>query len=196
MFEQGIIPTDRWVRRAAGKIAGFAGFFAIVALTAALLTACSSPSASGNEQNRTVENNPEENRNGGAPTVPAIPAGVELFAANCSACHGAAGEGQPNWHIEKADGTLPAPPLNGDGHTWHHGDGLLYRIVSQGGALPEYPSFKSGMPAFGDRLTHQEIIEVLTYVKSLWGDKEKRGLSIRESQAIVSEQDPFPVGGE
>ena len=199
MFEQGIIPTDGWVRRAAGKISGFAGFFAILALTAALLTACSSPSASGNEQDRTVENNPEENRNernGGAPTVPAISAGAELFAANCSACHGAAGEGHCNWHIEKADGTLPAPPLNGDGHTWHHGDGLLYRIVSQGGALPEYPSFKSGMPGFGDRLTHQEIIEVLTYVKSLWGDKEKRGLSIRESQAIVSEQDPFPVGGE
>ena len=51
------------------------------------------------------------------------------------------------------------------------------------------------MPAFGDRLSHQEIIEVLTYVKSLWGDKSKRGMSIQESQALASEQDPFPSDG-
>ena len=52
------------------------------------------------------------------------------------------------------------------------------------------------MPAFGDRLSREELIEVLTYVKSLWADKTKRGLSIRESQALVSEQDPFlPEGG-
>ena len=51
------------------------------------------------------------------------------------------------------------------------------------------------MPTFGDRLSHQEIIEVLTYVKSLWGDKTKRGLSIRESQTLASEQDPFPSDG-
>ena len=115
-----------------------------------------------------------------------------MFASNCAACHGAGGEGQLDWHIEKADGTFPAPPLNGDGHTWHHGDGLLYRIVSQGGAVPEFPSYKSGMPAFGDRLSRQEIIDVLAYVKTLWGEKSKRGLTIRESQSIVSEQDPFP----
>ena len=61
---------------------------------------------------------------------------------------------------------------------------------------PLYPGFKSAMPAFGDRLSHEEIIEVLTHVKSLWGDKTKRGLSIWESQALVSEQDPFPPEGE
>ena len=117
---------------------------------------------------------------------------------DCAVCHGVGGEGQPDWHVRKKDGTLP-PPLNGDGHTWHHSDGLLYRIVSQGGVIledPRYPSFKSAMPAFGDRLSHQEIIAVLTYVKSLWGDKTKRGLSIRESQALASEEeDPFPPGG-
>ncbi len=60
---------------------------------------------------------------------------------------------------------------------------------------PRYPNLKSAMPAFGDRLSHEEIIDVLTYVKSFWGDKTKRGLSIRESQALVSEQDPFPPEG-
>ena len=57
---------------------------------------------------------------------------------------------------------------------------------------PRYSDFKSAMPAFGDRLSHEEIVGVLTYTKGLWGDKRKRGLSIRESQALVSEQDPFP----
>ena len=109
-----------------------------------------------------------------------------------------AAKGQPDWHIRKDDGTLPAPPLNGDGHTWHHPDGLLYRIVSQGGKIsedPSYPSFKSAMPAFRDRLNHEEIVAVITYVKDLWGDKAKRGMSFRESQALISEEDPFPSGG-
>ena len=89
-------------------------------------------------------------------------------------CHGADGEGQPNWHLKKPDGVLPAPPLNGDGHTWHHGDGTLYTYVSRGGRFfesPDIPSFKSGMPAFREVLAHDEIIAVLEYVKSLWGDK-------------------------
>ncbi len=121
--------------------------------------------------------------------------GRGIFAANCAVCHGASGEGQPDWHIRKDDGTLPAPPLNGDGHTWHHADGLLFRIVSQGGALFEdssVPGFKSAMPAFGDQLSREEIVSVLTYIKSLWADKTSRGISIREAQASASQEDPFP----
>ena len=121
--------------------------------------------------------------------------GQEIFAATCATCHGSGGEGQGDWHIRKPDGTLPAPPLNGEGHTWHHGDGLLYRVVSQGGQLwedPDIPQFKSGMPAFGDQLSHEEIVDVIEYVKSLWADKEVRGVSIIEHQAAMSDSDPFP----
>lgn len=124
--------------------------------------------------------------------------GQEIFASICAACHGTQGQGQPDWHISNPDGTLPAPPLNGDGHTWHHPDGHLYRIVQQGGKIQEdpvlLPNFKSAMPAFGAQLSHEEIIAVITYVKSLWKDKVSRGLSIRESQANVSTNDPFPDG--
>ena len=122
----------------------------------------------------------------------AAKSGRTMFVANCAGCHGAVGEGQPDWHIRKADGTLPAPPLNGDGHTWHHSDGLLYRIVRDGGAELAVPGFNSGMPPFGEILSQQEIIAVLTYVKSLWDGKTSRGLSISESQAYLSQQDPFP----
>ncbi len=125
-------------------------------------------------------------------TSPSAPSGRTLFAANCAGCHGAFGEGQPNWHIRNADGSLPAPPLNGDGHTWHHSDGLLYTIVRDGGAQLSLPGYKTVMPSFNEILSHQEIVAVLTYVKSLWEDKTSRGLSISESQAYASQQDPFP----
>ncbi len=148
----------------------------LLPLTLALLTACTS-----------------------SPYDPAVVArGEELFAANCATCHGVGGEGAANWHVTKDDGTLPPPPLNGDGHTWHHGDGLLYRIVGNGGAEfedPRFGSFKSAMPGFGERFSHDDIVAVLTYVKSLWDGKTSRGISIAESQARASENDPFPPGG-
>ena len=131
----------------------------------------------------------------GTATPAGPPPGQETFATVCAVCHGAAGEGQPDWHIRKADGTLPAPPLNGTGHTWHHADGLLFRIVSKGGELwedPSLPDIRSGMPGFETQLTREEIIAVVEYVKSLWGDREVRGASIVEQQSRISETDPFP----
>ena len=127
----------------------------------------------------------------------ATSSGQAIFRANCAVAHGADGEGQPDWHIKKPDGVLPAPPLNGGGHTWHHGDGTLYTYVSRGGKAfesPDIPSFKSGMPAFGEVLSHDDIIAVIEYVKSLWGDKVAEGLGLKKqaSQALVSETDPYP----
>ena len=50
------------------------------------------------------------------------------------------------------------------------------------------------MPAFGEALFHGEIVAVFEYVKSLWGDKVARGFGVmmRESQSLVSENDPYP----
>ena len=129
------------------------------------------------------------------PSASTVRTGEEIFTTTCIACHQAGGVGQPDWHIPNAEGVLPAPPLNGDGHTWHHSDGFLYRYVKNGGKMletPSLPDFKSGMPAFGEQLSHEEIVAVLTYVKSLWGDKTSRGSSIAEWQALGSVEDPFP----
>ena len=163
--------------RAVGRLVP--GVVVFLALAAVLAAACSPPEGEG----------------GGRAAVPESLNGQAIFAANCAVCHGVDGQGQSDWHIPQANGVLPAPPLNGDGHTWHHSDGLLYRIVTNGGAIledPRVPSFKSGMPAFGEQLSHQEIVAALEYVKTLWKDKAKRGVSIREAQAEVSERDPFP----
>ena len=186
MLQESALPTVRHVRSTGVGALGCPAAVAILILASVLLTGCSSSP----DQDTPTPGSPS--------IVQSAPTGREIFESNCATCHGAGGEGQPDWHVRKEDGTLPPPPLNGDGHTWHHADGLLYRIVSQGGKIleaPRYPSFKSAMPAFGERLSHQEIVEVLTYVKSLWGNKTKRGLSIRDSQALVSEQHPFPSEG-
>ena len=115
--------------------------------------------------------------------------GQQIFAATCASCHGANGEGADNWRVRDDDGRLPPPPLNGDGHTWHHSDGVLYGIVSEGGLGI---GSGSNMPAFKDQLTREQIIAVLEYVKTLWEDKEIDGFSIRDTQRELSEVDPYP----
>ena len=180
------MPTIRYVHATAVRNIRPVGAVAIVILVSVLIAACSSSPG------------PDNPPPSSAPTGRDAPIGQVIFASNCAVCHGVGGEGQSDWQVRKEDGTLLPPPLNGDGHTWHHADGLLYRTVSQGGRIfedPRDPSFKSAMPAFGDQLSHQEIVAVLTYIKSLWGSKTKQGLSIRESQASVSERDPLPSGG-
>lgn len=122
--------------------------------------------------------------------TPLDPKQVELgravYQANCAQCHGANAEGQPFWLQRNPDGTLKAPPHDQTGHTWHHGDGLLFRIVRDGGSIYETPGFKSNMPAFGDRLSSEDIKAVIAHFKSLWGPDE------RSFQEEVSQRDPFP----
>lgn len=98
--------------------------------------------------------------------------GATLYADHCAACHGAALEGQPDWQTPNPDGTFPAPPHDATGHTWHHGDGLLTDYVRLGGQkaleMRGVTGFASGMPAFGEVLTDQDIAAVLDYIKSSW----------------------------
>lgn len=111
--------------------------------------------------------------------------GEALYAERCAACHGAALEGQPDWRAAKPDGTLPAPPHDESGHTWHHGDGLLFDYVKRGGqavlADAGIENFASAMPGFGDVLSDADITAVLDYIKSTWPPR------IRELQRTRTE---------
>lgn len=110
--------------------------------------------------------------------------GEALYQANCASCHGDNLQGQPNWRSQGEDGLLPAPPHDKTGHSWHHGDGLLFSYTKLGGkeALAQQGvDFDSGMPGFGDQLSDQQIWDILTYIKSTWPDRE------RELQATRSE---------
>ena len=70
--------------------------------------------------------------------------------------------------------------------------------MSKGSELwvdPSLPNLKGGMPGFEMQLSREEIIAVLEYVKSLWVDRQARGVSIVEHQSRISEADPFPPPG-
>lgn len=124
----------------------------------------------------------------GPPKQPAnsdTEAGAKLYAENCASCHGAQLEGEPDWRSPKDDGTLPAPPHDQTGHTWHHGDALLFNYTKLGGQAALEASgvtdFVSSMPSFGDQLSEQEIWDILAFIKSTWPDR------MRETQQVRTE---------
>lgn len=120
-----------------------------------------------------------------------IAAGVALYAANCAACHGADLEGQENWQSPGSDGRLPAPPHDETGHTWHHGDRLLFDYTKFGGQAvmaAQGIEFDSGMPGFEGQLSDEEIRSILGFIKSTWPER------IREMQAVRTEAETLTQG--
>ncbi|MDD9878571.1 MAG: cytochrome c [Magnetovibrio sp.] len=100
--------------------------------------------------------------------------GALVYRDHCASCHGAKLEGEPNWRQRNEDGTLPAPPHDATGHTWHHGDDQLFSYTKKGGKAMAGPSFKSNMPAFEGVLSDSDIWSVLAFIKSRWPDGVQR----------------------
>ena len=99
--------------------------------------------------------------------------GEELYSRHCASCHGAKLEGQPDWRKRLPNGRMPAPPHDESGHTWHHPDRVLFGITKNGLVPPYAPKdYESDMPAFGDKLSDEEIWAVLAYIKSHWKSRE------------------------
>ncbi|TVO62652.1 c-type cytochrome [Denitromonas ohlonensis] len=108
-------------------------------------------------------------------TDAALAQGATLYAAQCASCHGANGEGQPDWRERKPDGRLPAPPHDASGHTWHHPMDMLFQMTRDGMVPPLAPEgYQSDMPAFGHILSDDEIRAVLAYIESQWPDEVKQ----------------------
>jgi mono/diheme cytochrome c family protein len=99
--------------------------------------------------------------------------GQQLYQQYCASCHGQQGEGQPNWQVPKPDGTYPAPPHDWTGHTWHHSDAVLIKIILEGGASVAPQGYKSGMPAFKGQLTEAEARAILAYIKGWWKPEQR-----------------------
>ncbi|WP_085907544.1 c-type cytochrome [Kiloniella majae] len=109
--------------------------------------------------------------------------GESLYLQNCASCHGITLEGEANWRSPKEDGSLPAPPHNQDGHTWHHPDRLLFHITKFGGTSIAPKGFNSNMPAFEGVLSDKEIIAALEFIKSKWPNE------IRQRQKNITDKD-------
>jgi len=157
----------RWLapRARAVKAARLSLWAALLPVAAALLASCASQG-----DNKAVVINQTA-----VPPLPTLEAarvgrGTELYAQYCSECHGANLEGALDWKLSLPDGSLPPPPHDDAGHTWHHPDALLLEIIAQGGD----PSYNSRMPAFGDDLSQDEIASVLDFIKSRWGTEARQ----------------------
>ena len=120
-----------------------------------------------------------------APSLAVAADGATLYAEHCASCHGANLEGQPNWRVQNEDGSLPAPPHDDSGHTWHHADQMLRDYTRLGGAEAlrrmGITGVVSGMPAFGGVMTDGEIDAVLDFIKSTWSQRT------RDHQRMITE---------
>jgi mono/diheme cytochrome c family protein len=142
----------------------FAAAFVVGALAAAWSAGCASTQAES----------PVLISGTAVPPVPTLDAarvahGEKVYAQHCAACHGANLEGAPDWKQALPDGSLPPPPHDSTGHTWHHPDTLLLDIIANGGN----PAFNSKMPGFRDKLTPDDMISVMEFIKSRWGADER-----------------------
>lgn len=97
-----------------------------------------------------------------------IATGEVLYRQYCASCHKADLSGDTNWMSRTDDGTYPPPPQDATGHTWHHADQVLVEIIRDG-----IPNVLSGMPTFQGTLTDEEILSILEFFKSEWGEDER-----------------------
>ena len=91
--------------------------------------------------------------------------GAKLYQQNCAACHGQQAQGQAGWRQKGVNGKYPPPPLNGTGHTWHHPMAALKETIKQGTIKRG-----GGMPAWGGKLSDQEIERIIAWLQSRWSD--------------------------
>ena len=95
----------------------------------------------------------------------ALTQGRKIFTEHCANCHGGNAEGHPQWRQVGSDGKYPPPPLNGTGHAWHHSRDVLRDVIKNGS-----PSQQGNMPAWKDKLSAEQIEQVIDYFQSLWPD--------------------------
>ena len=99
-----------------------------------------------------------------------VAVGNEVYARHCIACHNANAQGTSSWMERGGDGNFPPPPLNGSAHAWHHPLSIQKRTIREG-------SIRLGgkMPPFGDKLSEDEMLAVISYFQSFWSEDTYQG---------------------
>ncbi|PQZ87248.1 MULTISPECIES: cytochrome c [Pseudomonas] len=88
--------------------------------------------------------------------------GAHTYATRCASCHGLDGKGQPEW----------MPPLAGATSALAKESASAINITLNGSQRVVVAGVPDAyrMPAFREQLSDQEIAEVLSYVRSTWGN--------------------------
>jgi mono/diheme cytochrome c family protein len=127
---------------------------------------------------------------GTSPTPPAphdlddrlVARGGDIYKANCAVCHGANAEGAPNWQRKGPDGKLPPPPLDANGHAWHHPSAWLREMIKQG------TIHRGGnMPSWEGKLSEDDINSVIAWIQSRWPEEIYRSWLAMEQKAAAGQ---------
>jgi mono/diheme cytochrome c family protein len=104
--------------------------------------------------------------------------GSDIYKANCAVCHGANAEGAPNWQRKGPDGKLPPPPLDANGHAWHHPSTWLRDTIRQGSVARG-----GNMPAWEGKLSDDDIAAVIAWIQSRWPEEIYRSWLAMDEKA-------------
>lgn len=101
--------------------------------------------------------------------------GKEIYADFCVQCHGANGKG---------DG-IKIPPLAGsDWLTKKRKESLhAVKFGQNGEIVVNKKKFNNNMPTMG--LSNQEVADVMNYVMTSWGNKQKKKVTEKEVEAVI-----------
>jgi mono/diheme cytochrome c family protein len=106
--------------------------------------------------------------------------GRVIYDQHCAECHGAQGKGQPgDWRVRDTEGKFPPPPLDDSAHAWHHPTAVLLEVTREGS-----PQGQGNMPAWKDKLSEQDMQDVVVYIKTLWSDQVYRHWLEMEQQSL------------
>jgi mono/diheme cytochrome c family protein len=113
-----------------------------------------------------IETQPGNNANGGGATAGgpgSATAGATVYTTNCSSCHAANGQGTPS----------VAPPLAGNDVVTGDPQKVIGIVVNglNGKITVKGQEWNGTMPPWKGTLTNKQIADVVTYIRSSWGNK-------------------------
>ena len=106
--------------------------------------------------------------------------GKHAYRLYCSSCHGRLLQGQAFWQLRDKNAYKRAPAHDESGHTWQHSDEELFHITKYGRFESTPQDWLSFMPAFKDRLTDEQILAIIAFIKRGWP------IGLRASQATLN----------
>lgn len=107
--------------------------------------------------------------------------GAHTYATRCASCHGADGRGQGEW----------MPPLAGASSSMAHENASSINITLNGAQRVVAAGVPDAyrMPAFREQLSDREIAEVLSFVRTQWGNRGG-AVDVKEVGELRERTDP------